>query len=602
MPLFRSLCLLLLTLPTLLPAAVYEYTLKLLPPHTHTLAIELAVEADSQPYLDFQMATWRPGRYIYQDYAAAVSHFFAQTADGKPLRWHKVSPSAWRVYPDGEEVRISYRYFANNQDAGSSYFTNNEIYFNPINCFMYLKDRMEGDVRLSVPDLPSGWEVATALAKGKKQNEYLARDWHEFADSPTVFSPDMKKMQFEIDGVQFYLHFQGDYQGDKATDEAALATVEKICREQASVFGGFPFEDYHFIYRLLPYQMRHAVEHSRSSSYALPARITGSPAKIISGIGGITAHEFWHVWNVKRIRPAALVPYDYSQAQYSSLHWLTEGVTDYYTHLMLVRAGVQEREYLFRQLGRTIESLENSYASAVVSPAQSSFDSWLAISPYAHPQHRISYYTLGSRLGLLIDLELRAQTKGEKSLDDVFRYFFATYYQQGKGIPEEGVQTALETISGQSWEDFFQKYVHGTESPDYASLLEPFGLEIEITANENAGMQRLGILNLEARSSGLLVRRIHPGGDAYLSGIAEGDLLVALDGKNLSKNLLEETLNDLEKGQRISLTVARANLPLQEIKLSYRASYTPRAFKIAPNKRLKPRQKKMLEQWLRSGR
>lgn len=588
-------------LSSLIPAQAYfQYRLDLLEPNTHTLVIELAVSANEQGYTDFQLATWRPGRYILQDYAASLSHFEATRPNGSPLQWHKVSPSSWRVYAQGGKITLRYRYYAANQDAGSSYYGDGQLYFNPVNCFLYVQDQINEPVQLTLPKLSKEWKLATALRPKKGGKALLADSWHEFADSPTVLSPQMKQLSFQTAGTTFHLHFQGDYQGDAETDAAALEMVEKICKEQAAIFESFPFETYHFIYRLVPFEMRHAVEHSRSASFALPARVTGSADKIISGIGGITSHEFWHVWNVKRIRPAALWPYDYRAPQYSSLHWFTEGVTDYYTHLTLARAEVQRKEYLYRQLGRTIQSLENNYAATVVSPSQSSADSWLATSPYRHPFHGISYYTLGSRLGFLIDLRLRQQTAGAKGLDEVFRYLYETYYLKGEGVPENGIQTALTKLSGNDWTDWFNRYVHSTEPIPYDRLLEPMGLRLEVAAKRDNGYKRLGILNLDARPNGLLVRRIHPAGDAYRDGLGQNDLIVGLEGKPIDLSRLNDAVNALEKGESLTLTVARGGQQTQDITIACQEAYQSKSYEIIENEDASSAQKALREGWLSS--
>ncbi|MFK7922925.1 MAG: M61 family metallopeptidase [Bacteroidia bacterium] len=596
--LILSICSLLLTQSVW--ASDYEYVLRWLTPNTHTLVIELTVEVGAEGYTDFQVATWRPGRYILQDYAAAVSHFEARRPNSGPLRWEKTTPSTWRVYGEGGKITISYRYFANNQDAGSSYYGDGEVYFNPINCFMYVPQRMDGEVKLWVPELPVDWKSATALYSGEVPGEFLAETWHDFADSPTVFASNIKQLDFSVDGVKFMLHFHGDYQGDAETDKLLLSSTEQIVREQGAVFGGFPFKDYHFIYRLLDRDIFHAVEHNRSSSYALPARVTADPQQIIGGVvNSITSHEFWHAWNVKRIRPAALYPYDYSQPQYTHLHWFTEGVTDYYTHLSLVRAGLQNEEYLWQQLGRTVQSLENGYSAEVVSPAASSFNSWLASSDYAHPDHRISYYSQGRYLGMLMDLKLRGDSNGSLSMDDVFAYLYKEYYQKGQGVPEDGIQKTLEKLSGNSWQQFFDLYVFGLKSPDYAKLLSPFGLELKAAPNDKGGEKLLGITSLQEHTDGLLVRRIRPGTDAYLAGIGQNDILTQVNGEAITKEGFAAACNKLKEGKTIELSVLRAGSP-QTISIKYAGLYTPTTYTLGRRKRIKSEQESLLNAWISS--
>ncbi|MEL6134410.1 MAG: hypothetical protein AAFR59_13695, partial [Bacteroidota bacterium] len=463
----RLLLLTALLIPTWLMGAIegYEYTLEWLAPHTRTYKVTVKITpAEEATQTTFHLPAWRPGRYYLQDYAGAVSNFSAVDKKGKALPWRRKATSSWTVsHPENaKEISITYHYYANNRDAGSSYLAADEVYFNPVNLFMYAEDRLEDPVSLTLPALDMSWGAATALTKTDDPHSFQAASYHDFVDCPTVFSSKMKTKDFQVDGTTFYLHFQGNYLGDLDTDDAIIAAVTKIVKEQGAVFGGFPFTEYHFIYRLLPYDMRHAVEHKTSASFALPERVTQSENTIVGGMGGITAHEFWHAWNVKRIRPAALWPYDYSQPVYTTLHWFTEGVTDYYDQLSLIRSGVIKEKQFYGYLARIIQSLENNYASSIVSSSEASYNSWLSASPYAHPYHRISYYTLGSRAGLMLDLALRVESDGKVTLDDIFRYLFETYYQKDQGVPEDGVQEAAEKLTGRSWEKYFNDHIHGT--------------------------------------------------------------------------------------------------------------------------------------------
>ncbi|MEO0471310.1 MAG: PDZ domain-containing protein, partial [Bacteroidota bacterium] len=419
---------------------------------------------------------------------------------------------------------------------------------------------------------------------------------HALADAPSVFAPEIKQSSFQIDQTTFFIHFHGQFLGGESVEAEAKKVIQKICAAQKAVFGAFPFEEYHFIYRLLPYQMRHAVEHSNSASFALPSTITSAPKRILGGLGGITSHEFWHVWNVKRIRPAAMVPYDYSQAQYTRLHWFTEGVTDYYANLMLVRAGLRDQDFLFNQLSNTITRLENSFAATVISPSSSSFNSWLGDSPYRHPDHQISYYTLGTRVGLLIDLKLRGMS--DKSLDDVFRKMYQQWQTDGRGLAENEVQKVLEDISGESWQDFFDRYVHGTESADYDALLKAFGLEMKVEEKEMDGLQKLGVLRTQEHSRGLIVERIHPGGDAFAGGLGKDDLIMEVDGQGVANLDLTEYFAKLKKGDRIRIKVI-SEFDVREVDIRYEGKYVSRTFSIQPRKKIKDKQRAELDSWLK---
>ncbi|MEM9985329.1 MAG: PDZ domain-containing protein, partial [Bacteroidota bacterium] len=453
---------------------------------------------------------------------------------------------------------------------------------------------------LEIPDLPADWAKATALRPGEEKVSFTADSYHEFVDCPTVFAPSIKQLHFEEDGTDFHLHFQGEYGGDEKLDEYIIDMVRAIVKEQGAIFGGFPFSSYHFIYRLLPFNMRHAVEHSNSASFALPATVTQSKRQALSGLAGITAHEFMHAWNVKRIRPAALWPYDYSQPQYTRLHWFTEGVTDYYADLTLVRSGLIEEDRFWKSMAGTIQSLENDYAAQIVSPEAASFNSWLARTPYEHPDHRISYYTLGVRVGMLMDAELIRRSKGEQNLDDLFRLLYQTYYAQDRGVPENGIQQGLEKLTSDSWQDFFSRYVAGTEPVPYDELLEPFGLTLSLDPATQKGLRQWGITSSDKLNQGILIRKVHPGSDAFAAGLDVNDLLLEVDGNPALKVDFEKYMKDLKPGARVPLTIFRGG-GLMKLDLTYEQLYRPVRANLSREERIAKKKENLYLRWLSSA-
>jgi predicted metalloprotease with PDZ domain len=452
-------------------------------------------------------------------------------------------------------------------------------------------------VTLHVPELPSDWKVATQL-KRESKTSFSAPSYHYFVDSPTVLANEMKQLSFKDKGTTFYMHFHGDYEGDQAVDDALVDGTRKIVQELGAIFGeDYPFEEYHFIYRLLPIRYRHAVEHTNSASFTLPSTVTANTRSIVGGVFGITAHEFFHACNVKRIRPAALWPYDYSQPQYTSLHWFTEGITDYYTNLTLVRSGLIDHENFYSRMTRVIDALDNRTASQFIAPSMQSFDSWIETSDYAHPFHNVSYYTSGGRLGLLIDRQLAKLTDGKQCMDDVFRYLYQNYYKQGKGFPENGVQKALEEISGASWEEFFNKYIHGTSPMDYKSLLTPLGLKLKQELDEETGARRLGILRYSNTGQSLSVDAINQQGDAWKAGIGKDDLIFTVNGGNAIDIDFDEICDGLEKGDKLEMQIF-SGINFKNVTLQYDASFTPQASELEDVKK----NQEVREQWLGSRR
>ncbi|MEM7040095.1 MAG: PDZ domain-containing protein, partial [Bacteroidota bacterium] len=416
--------------------------------------------------------------------------------------------------------------------------------------------------------------------------------------APRRAATTSKTLHSRIADVDYYFHFQGKFGDDKETEDAFQSNLGKIIREQTAIFGEMPLSEYHFIYQLLPYNMGHAVEHKYSSCYAMPDRVATS-ARAIGRLNSISSHEFFHLWNVKRIRPAVMWPYDYQNESHTTQHWFTEGVTDYYASLSLTRCGLYTREIFYKVMGRTIQALENNYASQAISPAQSSFDSWLERSKYGLPYHRISYYTLGTRVGLIMDLEIRRQSKGKLSLDDLFRKMFASHFQQDKGVGEDDIQQSLEDMTGNDWGEFFRKYVHGTEKYDYAEYFKPFGLAFSMTPMNGRTWDRVGISRSEETDGGLFVEEVLPNSDAARAGLGEGDVITRFNGKTLEEFDAAMFFEEFKREKEIFMKVKR-NGEMTAFNLVWTGNDGPKVVKLEQKAKMKKKEEEMLDGWLDS--
>lgn len=585
---------------TVLPAQSYNYTLRWTHAASHLYEVTLETAPLTGAASDFQVPAWRPGRYYIQDYAAGISGFSASAADGKPLAWSKVDNDTWRVAnPASGTIKIQYRYYANTMDAGSSVLNTAQAYFNPVNFFMHLRGDYARPCTLTVASMPADWRAATALTRlDGSHNVFVAPDYHEFVDCPTILSPTLKTLHSRIDGTDFYFHFQGEFKGGKETEDAFQGNMGKLIAEEKAIFGGFPMQEYHFIYQLLPYNMGHAVEHKNSACFAMPNTV-GQSAQAIARLNSISAHEFFHLWNVKRIRPAAMWPYDYQKEAYTGLQWFTEGVTDYYTSLCLTRAGLYTRETYFSILARTIQALESNYASQMTSPSQSSFDSWLERSDYIPPYAHISYYTLGTRVGLLLDLDIRAKTKGHRSLDDVFKQLYASHFLQNKGLEENAVQLAVEALVGQSCQPFFERHVQGTTPIDYAAFFDPFGLVLEEKVTEGLTWELIGLEKVSEANEGLFIETVRPGTDAANAGIGDKMLITQVDGKPYKEFDAKDFFEKFKKPKTLPLELATEGGMLS-VEVTWTGTRIPKTYALSVAPKATAEQTALLEAWLKS--
>lgn len=521
-------------------------------PNNHWLDVTMHVSGHAGETLDVRIPYWRPGRYVIQNYAKDIVWIAAATADGRGLESRKIDRNTWRVATDGEsDIVLSYRQYADQLDAGSSYVGQGRLSLNPITALMNVPGRETEPVSLHLA-LPDGWRVATALDYDPVIDGWMAADYHELVDSPFLASPDQVTHSFEAAGATFDIVVHGDWDYDP---ETLIDHHRRIVEAQADIMKDVPFERYVFLYQIVPYRSGHGVEHRNSTSIVLgPGSLLSMPESMEEPgfyfyVLAVASHEFYHLWNVERIRPAAMEPTDYSREQYTTLMWLFEGITDYYGDLALRRSDLMSEDRFFGQLAGAVQAFDMDPARKVTSVAMSSFDSW-AKQDDPPPYTFYSFYTAGKVLGMVLDLEIRARTDGERSLDDVMRYMYDTYYRNGVGLPEDGFQKSIETVSGSSFEEFFAAHVRSTEDVDWDAALSHAGLRIAKTPSESEPV-RLGV-----SLDNLRITAVAPGSGAFYAGLDVDDVIVAVDGERV-EDASELPNEGLAPGDTVAVTVDR---------------------------------------------
>ncbi len=560
----------------------YSYNLTWLRPNDHTFVVELLTQKQAGDFTIFQIPAWRPGRYMLQNYSASISHFVAEDESGKKLSWDKIDKDSWKVKnPASAKLKITYRYYANQIDAGSTFMGATQAYINPSNLFMHVKDDLDSPCTLEMPKMPNDWKSATAL-KVISKNKFSAESYHDFVDAPSIFSPTLKQFQFKVLDADIYVHFQGKYNATPEDEKKLIETLSKTIKEQAAIFGGLPLKYYHFIFQILPFNIRHAVEHKYCSMYAMPETSTKSGGGF-SEVYSICSHEFWHLWNVKRIRPAAMWPYDYQKEAYTSLPWFTEGFTSFYQDLALTRSGIYTPAEFFDLQAANITDMESMYATEVVSCGMCSYDTWLVTSPFAHPNHNVSFYDLGQRVGLLLDFQIRIDTKGAKSLDDVYRHLFKNCYEKNQGVPEDGVLKACETVTGKSYADFFAKYINGTEKLPYKEIFGQMGLKFESKDMTDLGSRMIGIESFDRSSGKAVIRAISPKSDGAEAGLGNKDVILSIDNQDVNGQNVESFFYNLKNGQTLKMKVM-SEYETKEITVKFTDKYIPKEYSLKIDK------------------
>jgi len=565
-------------------------------PHTHLLEVEMRLRAARFPaQLNLVMPVWSPGSYLIREFERHVQDFAASDTQGRILRWQKTNKNTWRVETGGaKELRITYQVYANDLSVRTNDLNDRHANWNNVALLMYPEGQLDKPSTLRVVPF-ADWQVATGLpAVPEQANTFRAENFDVLYDSPVEVGR-FKTVSFEVRGVPHRIVMDGEGNYDL---ERLRRDVQKIVEVQVAIMGDIPYHDYTF--------MLHAhtndgggLEHLNSTSIIVD-RNSFRSAAYVNSILSVISHEFFHAWNVKRIRPDALGPFDYTRENYTKLLWVAEGITDYYGALALRRAGLMSEEEYLGSLSSMIEAVQSKPGRLEMSVEEASFDAW--IKYYRQDENsvnsQISYYDKGHLLGLLLDLEIRKLSNGAKSLDDVMRYLYTEFYKKNRNYTPEDFQRAAERMAGTSLENFFSRYVRGREELDYAASLSTVGLQFG--APEAAGRPPVERpvfgADLAQQGDRLTVVRVYSGTAAYDQGLNTGDQIVALEGQRVNQQSFFARLGEKRPGDTLNLTIFRDDdLRPLAIKLGSRVLTD---YRLRPVKQPTPEQTKQYKAWM----
>jgi predicted metalloprotease with PDZ domain len=545
------------------------YHFRISRPASHVAEIEIGARNFRTPELDFVMPAWSPGRYAIYDFAKNVQEFEASTPDGRTLPWSQADKQTWRVQTGGaSEIRVNYQVFGNDLSGSFSQIDSTHANLNGASIFMYIEGHKPDPIELTV-GAPPGWKIISGYSQAVDQLSCKVPNYDRLVDTPLEISPGVTVTQWTDHGKTFRVAVH-DYGVDRDLRPALLDKLTNGVKKVVAVYMGMmpppDFDHYTFLFHFAPdIAAGDGMEHLNSTQIIV--------SKLLSD-GGIdealldAAHEFFHLWNVKRLRPVALGPFDYTREDYSPSLWFAEGVTTYYSYLTLLRAGLWTPDDLYKHLASEIQTLETEPGRKLMSAESSSFHAWFYDrSPQMQETNfansTISYYNKGALLGLLLDLEIRSRTEGRKSLDDLMRLMYGrfygapqqTYYLPGYGYAESDILEALNEVSGSDFSDFFKSYVQGTDALSYSETLAKAGLEL-ITTVPAGAPPSLGVLTTPA-ATGVEITDVLPGGAADRAGLSRDDLLVAVDNFSLATSSLEDRLKIYPPGADVPFTVQR---------------------------------------------
>jgi predicted metalloprotease with PDZ domain len=522
-----------------------QYTVRFPAPHTHYAEIEAIIPVTG-PSAELFMAVWTPGSYLIREYSR---HVEAVTANGLPLE--KTAKNRWRVETGGAaEIRVNYRIYCREMSVRTNWVEDSYALINGAPTFLTLAraPHLTYNIRL---ELPPHW---TATASGMTElapHHYFAPDYDTLVDSP-ILAGNPRVYEFYVDGIPHQLvnlHEEGVWDGTRSAQAA-----ERIVRQYREFWGSLPYSKYVFLNLLT--ETYGGLEHKNSMVIMSSRWKTRTPRAWLEWLG-LLSHEFLHVWNVKRLRPAELGPFDYEAENYTKSLWISEGFTNYYDALTVHRAGLSSREEYLGENGLSglIQQLQTTPGRLVSSVAQSSYDSWIKL--YRPDENSvnttISYYTKGAVVGWLLDALIRKSTRGAKSLDHLMRLAFERC-SGDRGFTPEQFEATAEEVAGIPLREFFRRSVESTEELDYTEALDWFGLRFRPAPLTGKAWMGAETKNDAGR---LVVSKIPRGTPAHDSGLNVDDEILAIDAFRVRADQLSQRLENYALGNRVSLLIAR---------------------------------------------
>jgi predicted metalloprotease with PDZ domain len=576
-------------------------------PTTHFLHVSLQVNRGGAASIDVAMPAWSPGAYNIHNAWRNVQEFYATDESGAKLNFEKIDKQTWRIDSgSGRTIIARYNLYHRNYNDELCYIAGPGV-------FMYVVGKrpypLEGPVSVKL-DAPSDWLVQTGLQPGKESGTFVADNYDTFIDASIALGKSWEQTQFECKGVPHYIVFigKGNYDKQKITgDTKAVVTYF------SEMMGGLPYKKYVFFLRARPGAGSGGLEHLNSTDISFSAYNTHEPQASYKRFMFVVAHEFFHLWNVKRIRPAILGPFDYTREQNTRNLYVSEGMTSYWAAIGLKRSGVWTLKDYYDDFIREITTLQSAPGRKIMSVELSSWDTWNRGDNATNS--RIDYYNKGQLIGNLLDLEIRHRTGNQRSLTDVFVYLMKNHGLPKPGFEEKrGFRDVVELItreaapSNADYGDFFTNYVSGTEEIPLNLFLDHAGLTLEekkgsprpyigiTTGNTLPGAGFFNAPPTLLPQGQIAITNIAPGSPAEAAGLDVGDVLVAMDGDRIDAASFNDRFNEKRVDSSVVFTVLRRD---QQRRVTVTVGQEePVAYSIKEKTGATEMQKKIFSSWL----
>ncbi len=529
-------------------ATSINYEVSMSKPHTHYFEVNITIDDYKKEYIDIQMPVWTPGSYLIREFSKNVEElhvFFNQ----KEIKTTQLNKNTWRILSNNaSNITISYLVYANELSVRTSFIDASHGYFNGANMFMFVKELMNQPTTLKITPYKDWKKISTSLKKiSTTEFIYEAPNYDILVDSPVEIG-NHETFSFNASGTTHHVAMYGE--GNYNIEKLQL-DMPKVIEAATEVFGENPNVAYTFIIHNLT-KGSGGLEHLGSTT--LQVNRWTYEGEDYKGFLNLVAHEYFHLWNVKRIRPSSLGPFDYNNENYTDLLWVMEGFTSYYDELLLYRAGIYTEDEMIRRFTGSISSVENQPGNKIMSAADASFNAWIkGYRPSENSYNTsISYYTKGSVIANVLDIMIAESTKGEKSLDDVMKFLYQEYYKkQGRGFNITEMRKAIEHISGLDLTSFFDKYVFGTETFDYNTIFNYANYEMVMLENKK--------ISIGISQSNNIIKSVTRNTSGYNGGLNVDDEIIGINGFRFDGNFYN-FISDKKVGDKISILISRDNI------------------------------------------
>lgn len=555
-----------MTLSTNIPV---EYFVSMPDPVSQLLHVKIRINSipSAKKYIELKMPAWRSGRYYIFDFAGDVQQFYAENKNGKKLKFYKKDKLTWYIENFENEITVRYKVFADDLNSRTKFLNEKHAFINNTAVFMFVPLFYKKPLTVNIKPF-GNWYVTTGMENYNSDPlTFYAPNYDYFADCPMEIG-NQKVIEFNVSGYKHKISFFGKANYDR---KKLIRDFTTIIEKNFDFWGTVPYKHYTFIIHCTP-KSGGGTEHINSTVVGV------KPKSLETEIGyeaflRLISHEFFHTWNVKQLKPAGLTPYDWTKENYTSELWIAEGATSYYDGLMLVRTGQLSVENFYKEITNGVNDERHRPGNLIQPVSESSFDAWIKFWKRSGNSYNSEsdYYSKGSYVCLVLDLDIRNSSKNKNSLDDVFRYMLKKYPLDVNGYTNNDFRKACEKYAGKSLKTFFADYVYGVKPIDWEKYLSYAGLLLE-----HSDSVFTPIVGLFCSKNGdkIIVQDVIENSSALRAGLKKGDEIIAIDGNRLSYEEAEKKIRELKTGERIKLSVIRNNklsdylLSLEETKIT----------------------------------